>query len=107
MSRLEKKTDKYLTQQHKLHWHLDRVSDWSKGKSIVPLYIDMGITQTCNIHCQYCYYATPENRTTKIITTEKDFFRIKRSGIRNLNYVSVDLKIINDKSFVKELLKNL
>lgn len=70
MSRLEKKTDKYLTQQHKLHWHLDRVSDWSKGKSIVPLYIDMGITQTCNIHCQYCYYATPENRTTKIITTE-------------------------------------
>ena len=52
MSKLEKKTDKYLTQQHKLHWHLDRVSDWSKGKAIVPLYIDMGITQTCNIHCQ-------------------------------------------------------
>lgn len=42
-----------------------------------------------------------------VLTTEKDFFRIKRSGIRNLNYVSVDLKIINDKSFVKELLKNL
>ena len=30
----------------------------------------MGITQTCNIRCQYCYYATPENRTSKIITTE-------------------------------------
>ena len=64
------KNDKFLTEQHKLHWHLDRVSDWSKGKNIAPLYIDMGITQTCNIHCQYCYYAVPENRTHKTITTE-------------------------------------
>ena len=70
MANFNKKTDKYLSQQHKLHWHLDRVSEWAKGNPIVPLYIDMGITQTCNIHCQYCYYATPENRTTKIITTE-------------------------------------
>ena len=62
--------DKFLINKHKLHWHLDRVSDWNKGKKIAPLYIDMGITQTCNIRCQYCYYATPENRTTKIITTE-------------------------------------
>ena len=42
-----------------------------------------------------------------LLTTEKDFFRIKPSGLKNLNYVSVDLKIINDKSFERELLKNL
>ena len=42
-----------------------------------------------------------------LLTTEKDFFRIKLSGLKNLNYVSVDLKIINDKSFERELLKNL
>ena len=42
-----------------------------------------------------------------VLTTEKDFFRIKRSGFRNLNYVSVDLKILNNKSFEKILLKNL
>ena len=68
--KLNLKEDKYLSQKHKLHWHLDRVVEFSNDKPIVPLYIDMGITQTCNIHCQYCYYATPENRTTKIITTE-------------------------------------
>jgi radical SAM protein with 4Fe4S-binding SPASM domain len=62
--------DKFLVNKHKLNWHLDRVNDWNKGKKIAPLYIDMGITQTCNIKCQYCYYATPENRTTKIITLE-------------------------------------
>ena len=70
MTKLINNKSKYLTAPHKLHWHLDRVSDWQKNKPIVPLYIDMGITQTCNIHCQYCYYAVPENRTTKIITTE-------------------------------------
>ena len=66
----KRRDDKYLTSQHKLPWHSDRVADWVKDKPIAPLYIDMGITQTCNIHCQYCYYATPENRTTKIIKTE-------------------------------------
>ena len=55
---------------HKLNWHLNRVSDWLNGKRIAPLYIDMGITQTCNIACAYCYYAVPKNKTNKIIPTD-------------------------------------
>ena len=43
----------------------------------------------------------------KLITTEKDYFRIKQLGLRKINYVSVDLKIVNNKSFEKELLRNL
>jgi MoaA/NifB/PqqE/SkfB family radical SAM enzyme len=62
--------DKYFMSGCKLYWHLDRVSDWLKGKRIAPLYIDMGITQTCNIACAYCYYAVPENRTRNIIPTD-------------------------------------
>lgn len=63
--------DKYNMSGHKLIWHLDRVNDWlSSKKGIVPLYIDMGITQTCNIQCKYCYYSVPENRTTQIIPTD-------------------------------------
>ena len=42
-----------------------------------------------------------------LLTTEKDFFRIKRSGFKKINYVSVDLKILNNKSFEKILLNNL
>ena len=60
-------SDKYAMEGHKLFWHIDRVNDWLNGKRIAPLYIDMGITQTCNVACKYCYYATPENRTNKII----------------------------------------
>ncbi len=48
-----------------------------------------------------------KNEGLTLVTTEKDFFRIKRSGFRKINYVSIDLKIINFKSFEKGLLKNL
>lgn len=61
--------DAYLMDSHKLYWHLDRVHDWLQGKRIAPLYLDMGITQTCNVQCSYCYYAVPEHRTNAIIET--------------------------------------
>lgn len=63
--------DKYLMDGHKLIWHTDRIVDWQSGKRIAPLYIDMGITQTCNIQCKYCYYSVPEHRTQDIIPTDK------------------------------------
>ena len=43
----------------------------------------------------------------ELITTEKDYFRIKRLGFKKIDYVTVDLKIINYKSFERELLKNI
>jgi len=61
--------DAYRMDSHKLFWHLDRVEAWQRGGRIAPLYLDMGITQSCNIGCSYCYYAVPEHRTTAIIET--------------------------------------
>ena len=43
----------------------------------------------------------------KLITTEKDYFRIKQLGFKKINYISINLKIINYKDFEKELLRNL
>ena len=48
-----------------------------------------------------------KNKNLKLITTEKDYFRIKRFGFKKIDYISVDLKITNSKSFEKELLKKL
>ncbi len=42
-----------------------------------------------------------------LVTTEKDFFRIKKLGIKNIYYISVTLKISNSKKFEKELLKKI
>ena len=30
----------------------------------------MGITQTCNVACKFCYYVVPENRTKHILPKE-------------------------------------
>ena len=47
--------DKFMMDNHKLLWHLDRVNEWLNGSGIAPLHIDLGITTGCNISCVYCY----------------------------------------------------
>lgn len=47
--------DKYMMDNHKLLWHLDRVEQWRRGERIAPLHIDLGITTGCNLGCIYCY----------------------------------------------------
>ena len=46
-------------------------------------------------------------KNLKLITTEKDFFRIKQLGLKKIDYVSVNLKIIKSKDFEKEILRNI
>jgi radical SAM protein with 4Fe4S-binding SPASM domain len=54
-------TDKFVMDGHKLHWHLDRVVDWQRGKRIAPLHIDVGLSKGCNIRCIYCFGAMQGN----------------------------------------------
>lgn len=53
--------DKYLMDSHKLYWHLDRVNDWLNGERIAPIHIDVGLSKSCNIKCQYCFGALQGN----------------------------------------------
>ena len=48
-----------------------------------------------------------KEKKLKLITTEKDYFRIKQLGFKNIEYVSVDLKIIQNRRFEQELMKYL
>ncbi len=48
-----------------------------------------------------------KEKNLKLITTEKDYFRIKQLGLKKIEYISVDLKIIKDKEFEKEVFKNI
>jgi hypothetical protein len=41
----------------------------------------------------------------KLLTTEKDFFRIKHFNITDINYLTIKLEIINEELFEKELKK--
>ena len=48
-----------------------------------------------------------KEKKLKIITTEKDYFRIKNLGFKKIEYIAVDLKMKNYESFQKEVLKVL
>ena len=48
--------DKWGLDSNKLLWHMDRVhKHFVRGKRIVPVTIDAGITKFCNIKCEFCY----------------------------------------------------
>ena len=48
-----------------------------------------------------------EKNNLKLITTEKDYFRIKKLGFKKIDYVSVNLVITKYKSFEKDILNIL
>lgn len=48
--------DKWNLDGNKLLWHMDRVhKHFIRGKRIVPIMIDMGLTKFCNVKCEFCY----------------------------------------------------
>ena len=48
-----------------------------------------------------------QKNNLKLITTEKDYFRIKHYKLTQINYLSVNLKIIHKKKFEDEVIKYL
>jgi len=49
------------------------------------------------------FISISKNLDCKIITTEKDFMRIRESNYDKIKYIKVDLKILNEKKFLKDL----
>jgi len=48
--------DKYKVDNHKLMYHVKRVSDWLDGKTIYPIYIEISPSGTCNHRCKFCAF---------------------------------------------------
>ena len=46
--------DKYRIDSHKLLWHLDRVLEWQKDRTIVPVYLEVSPVSYCNHNCIFC-----------------------------------------------------
>ena len=45
------------------------------------------------------------NKNYQIVTTEKDYFKVKNFDINNIKYLKVELKIDNKKKFLKSVIK--
>lgn len=46
--------DKYRIDDHKLYWHMERVSKWQKGEIVAPIYIEVSPVGFCNHNCIFC-----------------------------------------------------
>lgn len=93
--------DKYLMDNHKLLWHLDRVNHWLNGERIAPLHIDLGITTGCNIRCAYCYgvlqgqitglkrFDMPKEALLRLLKDAKDI------GVRSIAFIGEGENTLN------------
>jgi len=93
--------DKYMMDEHKLLWHLDRVNQWQNGESIAPLHIDMGITTGCNIRCTYCYGVLQANTpaSKRFDMPKEDLLRLlkdaKEIGVRSIAFIGEGENTLN------------
>ncbi|WP_432738091.1 radical SAM protein [Maridesulfovibrio sp. FT414] len=46
--------DKFRIDSHKLMLHPERVSDWLVGKTVYPIYLELGPSGACNHRCCFC-----------------------------------------------------
>ena len=74
----------------KIRWYLDRVRDWERGDLIAPVTIDMALTTTCNMGCEFCYRYLQHNKTHKITKEHMTQFLddCKEIGVKGVSLVS-------------------
>ena len=46
--------DQHRIDSHKLHLHPERVADWSRGKLVYPIYVEIAPAGACNHRCTFC-----------------------------------------------------
>jgi MoaA/NifB/PqqE/SkfB family radical SAM enzyme len=74
----------------KISWYHDRVHDWDNGKRIAPITIDMALTTTCNMGCEFCYRYLQHNTKYKITKEHMTSFLNDAAeiGVKGVSLVS-------------------
>jgi GTP 3',8-cyclase len=76
----------YGIDSHKLHYHVDRVNDWLKGKDIYPIYMEVAPAGGCNQRCIFCGLDYTSHRAQFLETATWRKF-IKEAASRGLKSV--------------------
>lgn len=94
--------DKYMMDNHKLLWHLERVNEWQRDEKIVPLHIDFGITTGCNMACKYCYGMIQQRtgKTKRYDMPRKVIFNFLRDakdiGVKSVAFIGEGENTLNE-----------
>lgn len=69
----------------KIFYHLEIISKYLKGEKIVPITMELHLTNRCNLKCNYCIYMGKHNSDTLATDDAKeiieDFSKIKVKGL--------------------------
>lgn len=66
LSQLSKDHIEKILDGTKINWYADRVAAWEAGERIAPVTVDMALTTTCNMGCEFCYRYLQHNTYYKI-----------------------------------------
>jgi len=71
------------------HYH-DRVRAWERGERVAPITIDMALTTTCNMGCEFCYRYLQHNKKYKITKEHMTRFldNCAELGVKGVSLVS-------------------
>lgn len=74
----------------KIQYYKDRVQAWEKGERIAPVTIDMALTTTCNMGCEFCYRFLQHNTKYKITKDHMTSFLddVAEIGVKGVSLVS-------------------
>ena len=87
---LAKEHQQMILDGTKIAYYTDRVAAWERGERIAPVTIDMALTTTCNMGCEFCYRYLQHN-TKKVIRKEHmtDFLDdCAEIGVKGVSLVS-------------------
>lgn len=90
ISSLAKEHQDAILDGTKINWYHDRVRRWQVGERIAPITIDMALTTTCNMGCEFCYRYLQHNKRYKITKEHMTRFLddCAEMGVKGVSLVS-------------------
>ncbi len=80
--------DRFRIDSHKLHLHPRRVADWQEGRTIYPIYMEVGPVGACNHRCTFCGvdFMGYQNRRLDPAVLDRLLPELGRLGLRSIMY---------------------
>lgn len=80
--------DKYGIDGHKLHYHVERVSDWRSGKRVYPIYMEVSPSGVCNHRCIFCAldFMGYQSRFLETDVLKERLTEMGRLGLKSIMY---------------------
>ena len=83
-------SDEYAIDNHKLHYHVDKLNHWKYGarEFLTPIYVEISPVGYCNQRCSFCALDYLEYKATKLDTANLKFqlTDMKECGVRSVMF---------------------